>query len=55
MNRVVLGDRTAYREGTLTVDPVELRELALRDENLDDVSFHTARPGESVRITNVLD
>ncbi|MFP6870413.1 MAG: glycine/sarcosine/betaine reductase component B subunit [Nitrospinota bacterium] len=55
VNRVVLGDRTAYRERTLTVDPAELRELALRDGNLDDVSFHTARPGESVRITNVLD
>ncbi|MFC1491615.1 glycine/sarcosine/betaine reductase component B subunit [Nitrospinota bacterium] len=52
---VVLGDRFAYREGTLTVDPAELRALALRDGALKDVSFHTAKPGDSVRITSVLD
>lgn len=55
VSEVVLGDRTVYRGGTLTVDLAELRELALLDGNLGDVSFHTAKPGESVRITNVLD
>ncbi len=52
---IVLGERTSYREGTLTVNVRELRDLVLKEGTLKDVSFHTARPGESVRITNVLD
>ncbi|MEE9275554.1 MAG: glycine/sarcosine/betaine reductase component B subunit [bacterium] len=50
-----LGERTAYRAGALTVDAADLRELILRDGTLRDVTFHTAKPGESVRITSVLD
>jgi glycine reductase len=52
---IVLGERTFYRDGTLTVDTGALRKLVLEEGTLKDVSFHTAKPGESVRITSVLD
>jgi glycine reductase len=55
VDEVVFGPRTAWRDATLTVDPDELRAIALSGGALAGVSFHTAVPGESVRITNVLD
>ena len=55
VSRIIVGKRFAYKDETLTVNADELRELALEDGGLKDVSFHAAAPGESVRITNVLD
>ena len=55
VSKIILGKRFAYRDKTLTVDADALRELALEDGTLKDVSFHAAMPGDSVRITNVLD
>lgn len=52
---IILGERTSYRDGTLTAGVPELRKLVLEEGTLKDVSFHTAKPGESVRITSVLD
>ncbi len=55
ISEVVLGDRFAYRSEILTVDAAELRRVAMAGGDVKDVSFHTAKPGDSVRITNVLD
>jgi glycine reductase len=55
VSEVVLGDRFAYRDEVLTVDAAELRRVAMAGGDVKDVSFHTAKPGDSVRITNVLD
>ncbi|MBT3350265.1 MAG: beta-aspartyl-peptidase [Nitrospinaceae bacterium] len=55
VSEVVVGKRFEYQGRTLTVDANELRELVLKDGTIKDVSFHAAMPGDSVRITNVLD
>jgi glycine reductase len=55
VSEVVLGDRFAYRDEVLTVDAADLRRVAMAGGDVKDVSFHTAKPGDSVRITNVLD
>jgi glycine reductase len=52
---IVLGNRNSYRDGTVTVDAGGLLDEVLSEGTLKDVSFHVARPGDSVRITNVLD
>ena len=55
VSEVVLGDRFAYRDEVLTVDAADLRRVAMAGGDVKDVSFHAAMPGDSVRITNVLD
>lgn len=55
VNNIVMGGKTFFKDGTLTVNVQEFRQLALRGANIKDVSFHLAIPGDSVRITNVLD
>ena len=55
VSKIILGKRFEYKDNTLTVDADALRELALEDGALKDVGFHAAMPGDSVRITNVLD
>ena len=55
VTELVFGDRTEYLWGTLTVNVEELRELAMADDAFVEVSFDKAKPGESVRITSVLD
>ena len=55
VSRIIVGKRFEYKDETLTVDADELRELALEGGDLKDVSFHAAVPGDSARITNVLD
>jgi glycine reductase len=52
---VRLGDRTELRDRTLVVDAAELRALVLEDPHFTDVQIRLARPGESVRIIQVLD
>ncbi len=55
VSKIIVGKRFAYKDGTLTVDADELRELALEEGDLKSVRFDAAAPGESARITNVLD
>ena len=55
VSRIIVGKRFAYKDETLTVDADELRELALEEGDLKDVRFDAASPGDSARITNVLD
>ena len=55
VSKIIVGKRFAYKDETLTVDANELRELALEEGDLKDVRFDAASPGDSARITNVLD
>ncbi|MYA97664.1 MAG: beta-aspartyl-peptidase [Nitrospinae bacterium] len=55
VSKIIVGKRFAYKDETLTVDADELCELALEDGDLKDVRFDAASPGDSARITNVLD
>ena len=55
VSRIIVGKGFAYKDETLTVDADELRELALEEGDLKDVRFDAASPGDSARITNVLD
>jgi len=52
---IIEGDRTAYKDGVLTVDPVSLRLTTLSDSRLEDIEFEIVRPGDRVRITTVRD
>src|SRR5438874_12976185 len=45
----------ALDEGVLTIDPQELRALILEDPHFADARVRVVRPGEPVRIINVLD
>lgn len=53
---VSLGDRTALRDGALTVDAVALRaDLLTGDERLAEISVTLAQPGEATRVVCVKD
>ncbi|HVL98715.1 MAG TPA: glycine/sarcosine/betaine reductase component B subunit [Egibacteraceae bacterium] len=54
VEQVVLGDRTAYRGGQLTVG-VEQAHDALADPALSSVRVHATNPGDPVRIVKLLD
>lgn len=49
------GERTALRDGILSVDRRGLAEHLLTDPILKDVSIAIARPGDSTRIIHILD
>ena len=52
---IIIGSESKVENGVLYVDEAALKALVLEDENLKDVSFDVAKPGESVRITPVKD
>lgn len=52
---LVLGDRTAWEDGVLTVDNKGLLQRILEDPRLQEARIDLARPGESARITKVRD
>jgi glycine reductase len=52
---VRLDGRIALDRGVLTIDPDELRRLALEDPHFTDARVSVVKPGESVRIVNVID
>ncbi|MGB9975694.1 glycine/sarcosine/betaine reductase component B subunit [Thermovenabulum sp.] len=52
---VVLGDRTSFENGILTVDKKGLTDHLLEDARIKEVSLDVARPGEEVRIIPVKD
>lgn len=55
VDAVVPGTETSYSSGTLTVDLGELRSLLLEDARFADVELTVAHPGESLRVTQVID
>ncbi|MFN8523484.1 MAG: glycine/sarcosine/betaine reductase component B subunit [Chloroflexota bacterium] len=55
VDRVSFGDRTAWSQGTLTVDRSELTALATQDRRVRAIDLAIATPGESARIINVHD
>ena len=50
-----LDGRVAIDDRVLTIDPDELRRLILEDPHFTDARVSVVRPGESVRIVNVID
>jgi glycine reductase len=52
---IVIGSESKIENGVLYVDEAAVKALVLEDENIKDVHFDVARPGESVRITPVKD
>jgi sarcosine reductase len=52
---VEVGPTTALSDGTLVIDPEELRAHVLEDPHFADVRVHLVKPGESVRVIHVLD
>lgn len=55
IKEVVLGEEEKIENGTLTLDPVKIRELVLEDDRLSGCEIEIANPGESIRITPVKD
>jgi len=55
VRRAVLAERTAFVDGTLSVNALELSRLLLDDSRLASVEVDIAQPGESCRIVHVLD
>ena len=52
---VILGEKTGYQDGVLTVNARELRDRLLPDSHFLDVTINVVRPGDSVRVHNILD
>lgn len=52
---IIIGSESKVENGVLYVDEAALKALVLEDEELKDVHFDVAKPGESVRITPVKD
>jgi len=52
---LAFGSRTAFGDGTLTIDAEEIRRLAGDDTCIADVQVELVSPGEETRIIHVLD
>src|SRR2546426_8159646 len=52
---LAFGSQTAFRDGTLTINPEEIRSLAGDDTCIADVQVELVSPGEETRIIHVLD
>lgn len=52
---IQISNESKVEKGTLYVNPEDIKNLVLQDENLASVSVDVARPGESIRITPVKD
>jgi len=52
---IQLGNETSVKNGTLTINTDELIKKLKEDENIKEVKFDVARPGEKVRIIPVKD
>jgi Glycine/sarcosine/betaine reductase component B subunits len=55
VRRVEPGTRTAWSDGTLTIDRDELTHLVRQDRRIRAVKIDVAHPGDSARIVNVHD
>jgi glycine reductase complex component B subunit alpha and beta len=52
---LAFGSQTAFGDGTLTINPEEIRSLAGDDTCIADVQVELVSPGEETRIIHVLD
>ena len=52
---IKLGDKTAVKNGVLTVDAKGLRSKLMEDDRIQEISLDVCRPGEKVRIIPVKD
>ncbi|MGD9559050.1 MAG: glycine/sarcosine/betaine reductase component B subunit [Oscillospiraceae bacterium] len=52
---IQFGDKTKIEKGVLTINQRELKDRILKDPFIKDVKFDIAKPGESVRIINIVD
>src|SRR6056297_3160569 len=50
-----LGDETNWSDGVLTVNPDELKKHLIAEAGVRRVGIAVARPGESIRVVNILD
>ncbi|MED5580036.1 MAG: glycine/sarcosine/betaine reductase component B subunit [Nitrospinota bacterium] len=55
VDNIVEGNDSTFSNGLLTLNFEQLRGMVMEEGKFEDVSFHIALPGDSVRITNVLD
>ena len=55
VNRLEIGSRTSWDDGTLTINKAGLTESAAAVPNIESVSIDVACPGESTRIVEVND
>ena len=55
INDIIIGSESKIENGVLYVDEAAVKALVLEDDNLKDVHFDVAKPGESTRITPVKD
>src|SRR5262245_33984025 len=55
VSSIQFGTGTSLTGPVLTIDPDELRQLALEDDTLEGIDFEIARPGESLRAGPVFD
>jgi glycine reductase len=52
---IQFGAKTGVENGVLTINKNELRDMILQDPLIKDVRIDIAKPGESVRIINIVD
>jgi glycine reductase len=55
VRRAVLGAATAWRDGTLTIDPEAVQALVLQDPRIAGVALELLHPGDSARVLRALD
>ena len=49
------GPKTLAKDGVLYINPKELEELILKDNRIESVDINLVRPGDRVRIVNLMD
>lgn len=55
VEKIVLSEKSEYKNGFLSVSTKELKQMAYQDNNIKCVKFHVVSPGEKVRIMHVID
>jgi sarcosine reductase len=55
VEQVEFDSETSYSDGVLKIDKEELRRLVLEDSSFEDVVVRLARPGDNLRVINVVD
>lgn len=53
VREAVFGDRTAYRDGILTINKQEALAYVMEDEHITEADIEITKPGDSVRIVPV--
>ena len=55
IRKIQPANRTAYKNGILSIHKKELAELISRDPRIKHVEIEVAQPGDQIRITNILE